>query len=91
MNEIRGEIEIWVNASNRKAELIDEICKIAEGDLFFSKSSRDIALLSPARKMIIDAGLFESLTKSDSFEYSDEHSEPQWNTNLWSSADEHKA
>jgi hypothetical protein len=82
----------WVIEYGRKAEIITQLCKIVEGDLFLSAVSSDtsdtsdtsdIALLNPARKMIIAKDLWERFEKNDTLEDWDNKHKPQWNTRLW--------
>lgn len=74
----------WISEYGQKTEVISQICRIVQDDLFLDAVSSDIGLLNPARKVIISKDLFEYFEKSDNLEYWDAKDGPQWNTKLWS-------
>lgn len=83
-NELNHCAEEWMLEYGRKTEIISQMCRIVEDDLFFDSVCADIALLNPACRVNITEDLFEQFEKSGSLEFWDAKHAPQWNTRLWS-------
>jgi hypothetical protein len=83
-NELMHDAKQWMLEYGRKTEVLDQICRIVEDDLFSAKHSADFALLNPSRRFNLAEELFEQFAKYNGLEDWDNKREPQWSTSLWS-------